>query len=463
MKIISLFISGSAMLAALHMAQADGAPETFKLTRNVPGSSYDGTVEYARSSIISFDSPGRLAFVAPVGRYVQGEILNSDGTVAIPGGLLAQKNLTIPQADVDIAQVMINRAEVVLEDSEINYKRNKELWEKNAMSLRDFQESQTLYSTAVRDKAKSELELVKARRILEDSTRRSPFNAVVTETYLGIGGSADTATPILKISMIDPVRVRFRLPPEARSKLSDTAKVLIYPVSSDTPVVGWLEQPVLSTEEMYCYVDNPRSAKYVTMPDGSQLPSVDSMNPVRILDDRDEHDDLWVPEETVYRDDGEYFVWRLLPLNAAGEDGIPDVFTAERVKIEPSGRRQRYGYMLLIGIDPDGGLSTENVLAGGVPEDLKDGSTVIYRQKFHPFQIGDTVRIELDAPSNIHEFSIPVEALYSNSDNHGLHVNVREDGAIRTIPVAILDRENRTARIFSPDLNEGMELLLKQQ
>ncbi len=458
-------------ISALLLATAAGGPllatqpqiTKFKLVPDESAAAfYDGTVEYARTAVISFESPGHLTFVAPVGRYVVGEVLDSDGNIVAPGGLLAQQDLKIPQADVDIAEVMLKRADAVLEDSELNYKRDKDLAEKSAVSIREFQETQMLYTTAIRDKSKAELELERAKRVLETCTRYSPFNAVVTETYLSVGGSADTGDPVLKISMIDPIRVRFSLPPEARLKLNDAARILVYPVGTDEPAVGWLEQPVLSTSAMFCYVDNPRSAGYVLMPDGTQLPSVDALNPVRAIAAKQAAAPLWAAEETVHHDDKGHFVWRLNPPEPQpdGRTDGSEVFTLERVEVELADLQIRYGYMLLRGLKAGSALKDGDLLAGDVPEDAVSGTTVIYRQKFHPFQVGDKVKVRLDEAQNAHKFSIPAAALHKNQDNAGRYVMVEQQGTPRQIPVTVLGWERQNAWICCPEWTVGMELRL---
>ncbi len=455
----------------LTLASAAGAAEApeelFELKSDpTPDSEYIGVVEYARTADISFESAGLLNFVAPVGRYVNGEILDSAGNVKVPGGLLARQGLSVPQADVDIAQVMIERADAVLQDSHDNYLRDKELADKHVISVKEFQETQMNYNTAIRDKAKAELELGRAQRLLETCTKYAPFNAVVSEVYMSVGSAADTGKPVMKISMIDPVRVRFSLPPEARAELDSIAVIEVYPVGADRPVIGWLEQPVLTADAIYCYADNPPGADKVTLTDGSELDSVDQLNPVRAVAGLDDLAALWVAEMTVFHDDKGSYVWRLTRLTEGHEHAaVPGVFKLERIDVELADACRRYGYILLYGVKAGSKLAADDVLVGDAPDDAADGLVVIYRPQFYPFQIGDQVRIRLRRPATPHRFSVPHATLGSNDENDGWHVMASggDSAESRKIPVIVLERDTQFARIFSQQLAEGMRLVPVQK
>ena len=119
----------------------------------------EGVVCHARSVVISFEGKGRLTYVAPVGKYVFSEVLNREGEVVRQGDLLARQDTDIPTSDVKIAEVMRKRAEVVLKEREENFRRDRNLAEKSAVSARQYEETLMLYNTALIDKEKAGLDL----------------------------------------------------------------------------------------------------------------------------------------------------------------------------------------------------------------------------------------------------------------------------------------------------------------
>ena len=88
-----------------------------------------------------------------------------------------------------IAEVMCKRAEVVLKEREENFRRDRNLAEKSAVSARQYEETLMLYNTALIDKEKAGLDLERARQVLDACFIRAPFNAVVEEIYRSEGQS----------------------------------------------------------------------------------------------------------------------------------------------------------------------------------------------------------------------------------------------------------------------------------
>ena len=97
-----LLFSGTLFLIAAENADAPPRKASvFKLVhKHAHERTYAGEVSYAKTADISFESMGRLTYVAPLGKYVQCEVLNMDGDIAWKGDLLARQDTDIPQSDV---------------------------------------------------------------------------------------------------------------------------------------------------------------------------------------------------------------------------------------------------------------------------------------------------------------------------------------------------------------------------
>ena len=162
-----LLFSGTLFLIAAENADAPPRKASvFKLVhKHAHERTYAGEVSYAKTADISFESKGRLTYVAPLGKYVQCEVLNMDGDIAWKGDLLARQDTDIPQSDVKIAKVLLERADAVLKDKADNYMRDSALSRKNVVSRRQYDETTMLYTTALNDKEKASLDLVRAQRI----------------------------------------------------------------------------------------------------------------------------------------------------------------------------------------------------------------------------------------------------------------------------------------------------------
>lgn len=135
--------------------------------------------------------------------------------------------------------------------------RDSALSRKNVVSRRQYDETTMLYTTALNDKEKASLDLVRAQQVLDACFIWTPFNAVVTEVYRSEGGSVDVGDPVLKISMIDPVKITITLPQEALAQFSGATRILVYPPGAKEPMIAWSEGPDLSVGKVVCYADNP--------------------------------------------------------------------------------------------------------------------------------------------------------------------------------------------------------------
>ncbi len=422
---------------------------------------YTGEVSYAKTADISFESKGRLTYVAPLGKYVQCEVLSLNGGVAWKGDLLARQDTDIPQSDVKIAEVLLERANAVLKDKADNYVRDRALSRKNVVSRRQYDETTMLYTTALNDKEKASLDLVRAQQVLDACFIWTPFNAVVTEVYRSEGGSVDVGDPILKISMIDPVKITITLPQEALNQFSGATRILIYPPGAKEPVIAWSEGPDLSVGKVVCYADNPLIEPDVIGPDGKRIAIVDDLSGIRIIPEKLKIAPVWIVEEAVKKDQDGYFVWRIRDLKERYPDcAVPKIMHLEKVRVVPQDLIIQYGNNFLRGLKTDAGLKRTDLLVGDVPAGVSPGDRVVYHRKRHRFQIGEKVTAVFAGGDNDRVFLVPDHILVKNVTDSGYHVLLRDGDRARVVPVAMLGKIEGKVRIYSADLKPGAELLV---
>ncbi len=421
---------------------------------------FTGEVSYAKTADISFECKGRLTYVAPLGKYVQCEVLDMEGGIALKGDLLARLDTDIPQSDVKIAKVLLDRASAVLKDKADNYERDRALSQKNVVSRRQYDETTMLYTTALSDKEKAALDLVRAQQVLDACFIWAPFNAVITEVYRSEGGSVDVGDPILKISMIDPVKITIALPQEALAQFSGATRILVYPLDSEEPVIAWSEGPDLSVGKVVCYANNPLMEPEVVAPDGRKIAIVDNLSGIRIIPEKLKIAPVWVADETIRKDRDGYFVWRIRDLKERyPEHAIPKIMRLEKVRVVPQNLIMQYGNNFLRGLKTDAGLKKNDILVGDVPAGVQPGDKVVYHRKRHRFQIGEKVTVRFASGYNSNVFTVPESLLSRSGTGSGYHVTLRDGGRTRVLPVTLLGKFEGKARIYSADLKEGMELL----
>lgn len=452
-----------ASLCVLPLVLAAQTP-TFKLTEGIlQKKNFEGTIEYAKTAIISFESKGRLDFVASPGQYVQCSVLDKNGELVQKGNLLARQDTDIPTSDVEIAKEELERARAVLKEKALNLERDAKLNRKEAVSARQYQETQMLYDTALIDSRKAELALRRARQVLDACYIWAPFNAIIEEVYRSEGGAVDVGNPVMKISMIDPVKLQLKLSQEMLAQLPQTTQILVYPRNSSTPVPAWFAGQNLSAESLICYVSNPRIADEVLMPDGKKIPTFDRLTTVLSIPEKSALAPIWILDEAIMKDKEGSYVWRLTGVpNSSFGNLIPSITRLEKVRVETLDLYLQYGTAVRQGIKPGSLLKAGDILAADVPETIVEYGLSAYSRKHHRFQIGEKVRVVLFTGNSDHVFHVPPNAVRTESDGKGKFVLVKQVGGMEKVPVTLLRRVDAYLQIFSDKLSPGQELLLQK-
>ena len=439
-------------------------PETFKLTEVIlQKRDFTGTIEYAKTAIISFESKGRLDFVAAEGQYVQCSVFDKNGSLVKKGDLLARQDTDLPTSDLKIAKAELARAKAVLKEKTLNLERDAKLSKREAVSARQFQETQMLYDTALIDTQKAELAVKRATQVLDACYIWTPFNAFIEEVYRSEGAAVDVGNPVMKISMIDPVKLQLKRTQELSELLPQTTQILVYPRDSAIPVPAWFVGQNLSAENLTCYGANPRvTEKYLT-PDGQQLPTFDFLTAVLSIPEKSSLAPFWIPENVIRKDDKGYYVWRLtgIPDTTIGKL-IPSITRLEKVRIETTDLYIQYGNMIRQGVK-SATLKTGDILAADVSESIPDHALAVYSRKHHRFQIGETVRVVFFTGNSEHVFHVPPQVLHTEADGKGKYVLVKREKEPEKIPVSVLRRVNAYLQIFSEKLAAGQELILQDK
>ena len=142
---------------------------------------------------VKMRSKGRLDFVASGGQYVQCSVFDKNGSLVKKGDLLARQDTDLPTSDLKIAKAELARAKAVLKEKTLNLERDAKLSKREAVSARQFQETQMLYDTALIDTQKAELAVKRATQVLDACYIWTPFNAFIEERIPTAPGKAANA------------------------------------------------------------------------------------------------------------------------------------------------------------------------------------------------------------------------------------------------------------------------------
>ncbi len=449
--------------AAVHLAAEDQEWKTYQLRQEYrPALRFTGKVDYSNTLTVSFEEKGRLAYVAPVGMYAESAIFDLDGKVIQKGSLLAKQDTEIPENDLKLAELKQKEAEITLAEKEQTYRRDKTLYEKKAVSTKQFLESQLIYETALFDKQKAKLEVERCKRVLAACYYYAPFNGIVVEVYQLAGAAVDVAHRVLKLSAVSPIKVTIPLPEDVTQELDQTTQVLIYPVDSLTPVPGWFDNRGLKTSKLECFVDNPRLPVSELTEEEKKLPVIDNLSIISTEKLQRTPSLFWIEQNALKKDENGCFVWKLKNVKATDlKTRLKRVNTIEKVRVTIRNLEIFRGVYCFRAIEKNPELNVDDILVGNVPDSVKDGDKVVYQTLRRLFRPGEQVQVVLSPlkEETSSGFFIPLAALRRNPESDAFYVIVLENGKTRRLPVAFHLKQKEYVKVASKALKDGMTLI----
>lgn len=451
----------AAVLFAGTLLSADSEWKSYQLQKEYrPPLRFTGKVDYSNTVTVSFEEKGRLAYVAPVGKYVESDVFDLNGKVVHQGDLLAKQDTEIPENNLKLAEVKRKEADITLIEKEQTYLRDKKLFEKKAVSTKQFLESQLIYETALFDKQKARLEVERCKRILDACYYHAPFNGVVVEVYQLAGAAVDVAHRVLKVSAVSPIKVSVKLPEDITQQLDLTTQALIYPVDSLTPVLGWFDERSLRAGTLECFVDNPRLPVGELTDAEKKLPAVDNLSVISPEKLQWNPSLFWIDQSALKKDKDGYFVWKLKGLKATDiRKQLKRTNTVEKVQVNARDLEIFRGVYRLRGIEKNPRLEVDDILVGTIPDTVKDGERVVYRAARRMFRPGEQVMVVLSPLIESTGFFVPVDAVRRNPSNDEFYVVAKENGKARLLPVTLHQKQGNYIRVNSNTLKNGMILL----
>lgn len=192
---------------------------------------------------------------------VLSNVLVDRGDIVKKGQVVAQIESSVEQAAVATNEARasssaeIEAKQAMLEQKSGVFKRKSELQSHNIASAQDVETAQAEYNVAKQEvalaelnKKMAELELGRARALLEQRTIRSPIDGVVVERALGPGEYVRPDANIMTIASIHPLNVEAYLPVRyyGELKVGDTA--IVHP---DEPIGGNHTAKVSIVDEVF--------------------------------------------------------------------------------------------------------------------------------------------------------------------------------------------------------------------
>jgi HlyD family secretion protein len=168
------------------------------------------TIEYSRSTLVGSNQAGLLqeCLVRPGDRVKGGQVLgrlfNKDVLAELESRTVALEN----------SQTTIHQGEATLEVESTKLRRAGALYNRNALSLQDYQLQQLAMKTAelglqaaIQSRRMAEAQLHTAKAMVAAREIVSPHDGIIVEIFKNAGEAIMVSTPIYKVVAIDRMRV----------------------------------------------------------------------------------------------------------------------------------------------------------------------------------------------------------------------------------------------------------------
>ena len=442
-----------------------------------------GSVGLYREEKIGFEVAGRVLAVLDAGLEVNGPAFDELDVMVKKGDVIAtmektryllrveslqsrlkaaQRDHEGMQAQVTLAQQTLNRQTRILTQG-----AGQQQEVDNAQSQFDRANALLAARHATMEAIGEELEV--AREDLADSTLLAPFNGRITEVHVSQGAVVAPGTPIVTLSLMDPVHVRVQVSADDERELRMGDLATVYPKDpllqgERTPVKALVFEkdsvadPELRTFRIDLIVRNERRRVDQLDPTLKGLPVVHFLLPV-VRQYQLEEGPLHIPVNSVYRENGETFVLRLsgVAMNPSGSRSAVGKHIPEKIPVVLGEEYYTVIKWNFRSLSESSDLREGDFLVIDPHQEHLDG-LVIGRPEWL-LRPGDLVPVSFRRTSPPSGFYVPIKAI-SLADGEPI-VFLTENGIAHVEPVTVHETYRELRRIEGERIRTGSQIVVE--
>jgi multidrug efflux pump subunit AcrA (membrane-fusion protein) len=463
-----------------------------------------GSVRSWKEQDVAFEVEGVVRFVVEPGTNLEGRWVE-DERVRVEGGILARMDtqsyeiaLATAAAGVEVAREKLDTARVQLAKvlpaqlkaaeanlirAEEEYKREVQLYEKEAVSKvdvirkradRDARDANVEEAKAQMDAQKADIKALEAqvqrakerRRQAEYDLSRcslyAPFSGEISDVYIEAGGYARRGQKVAHLVMMTPIKVDLAVSPATAAKMRRGDAVRLYVAEGTDPVFGSVYEkattadPETRTFRISIILKNSRiRAPFGPEDPRTALPRVEMTMPLVVS-----AQGYPVVEERhcLREDDGGHYVWAD---PAADIYSVPDgtVLNLKKFYIKLGERRHSLqGLYLVREVVDAGGLPIGTLLPFDVPATDAEETRVVVAKPQWMLRPGQLVPVLLTKEAPKPGLYVPMDAILPVSESRGI-LFLEVDGQARRVEVRLLDRVRVYQRVEGEGVAAGARVI----
>ena len=421
-----------------------------------------GVVKSWKEEDFSFEVPGRIQWVIEKGTEVGGESDKDEGTVIARidptryqlklKSLDAKIESAKAQAEalrVSIVEVMSKQLEAIsanLDNARQQFNRQKILFKRNAVSRQNYDNAETKYKVAIAQKAEAmatvttkkaeykallaQVEVLRqnaldAKLDIKKCTLRTPYKGKIAEVDANIGANVQAGENVVKVVVMNPMLISLEVSANVELRMlrfRDQVKVFPSGIDKAVPALVSMKSTVADknthTFNLELFVQNPKIPVAGDLNGLAKLPEIKGVWSVTHLTTGQHIGRVVVAAEAVNRDKKGEFVWKAVKFPGSRCGAIVYTVTKHYVKMEAPLFNLLGIYTYRVSGAGESGLTDEDVLAFGVPEQVKSGDKVIEIARRWLFRPGDLAKVVLDREDTPEGIYVPIESILHKDEKN---------------------------------------------
>jgi multidrug efflux pump subunit AcrA (membrane-fusion protein) len=486
-----------------------------------------GSVSLYREERVGFEVGGRILSVLDMGKEVQGPSFNEDGEMVRQGDEIAQLdrrryelqvsalearlrslNKQLDAQHIDVEQIAKNEIEAArrgVDSAAADLKLAVQMLERERILIKTYATSRQeveeaergfdaataakLQADAVLDTTKGGLALKEARveamaaqideltqqldvarEDLSDCTLYAPFNGRITRTHTTQGAVVEKGTPIVTLSLMDPIQINVAVSAAEDRKIQTGDRVLVFPKDPIDPdrepiavpaIVyekGAVADPATRTFQIDLMTRNQRRLVHHAIPETEDLPLVGDFLPV-VRRYQGERGPLFIQTDCVYRDSGKTFVLRLpgVSFHAEGQRTAVGKHVPDKVEVELGEEYFTVNKWNFRSLKSSGDLKEGDFLATGSTKEHESGLAIGRPQWL--LRPGDLVPVNFLLETTPRGFYVPVGAIVTRGGSRS--VFLADDGVARLQSVTVHETYGELRRIEGDGIEAGTQVIIR--
>ncbi len=441
-----------------------------------------GVVNLYREEDIGFEISGRVTSVLDVGFEVRGPVFNEQGELIRQGELIAameesrygsqvgalQARLDAVRRDLQAVEAQVTLARQTLE-------RQEAIMAEGAGAQQTVDDAQSAFDQATaqlaaRDATVREVtqQLDSATEDLGDAVLFAPFSGRITRVHISEGTVVDPGTPVVTLTLMDPVLVQVEVSADAEREIRTGDRVIMFPkdplhdgervpVNAIVYEKNAVADPALRTFRIDIISRNQRRHVYQLNPELVGLPIINYYLPAA-REFQGEEGPLFVPIESVLAEGNETFVLRLpgVSFHAEAERSAVGKHIPEKVGVTLGDEYTTWVKWNFRSVTSSEDLVEGDFLIMNPQPDYIEGVAVGRPQWL--LRPRDLVPVQFALSTTTPGLYVPNRAITLVGDSEA--VFVVEDGVARARPVSVNETFEELRRIEGEGVTAGSTVIV---